>query len=618
MSRLKCDTCGTEFLWKTSLREHCRKKHGLTLSGEAINGYRCDCCGNTFASKFRFERHRETVPGRSCTVCGKICDRLSKLLQHMRTHTGEKPFKCSTCGVGFSRSNRLNKHCLGQHGRRVSSNDSVPTAPKRPVRENSYPKCPYCGRVFKRLFLMKRHIKVHTGERPYACDKCGLKFSKKDTLKQHYLRVHTSSDELPTPSGEAALKHQRCSICGKLWWSPSLLKRHMRIHTGEKPYACDACGLKFSMKDTLKQHYFSKHERSTSYKLPTASGKVPVREHKCLICGTLWYTPSKLKEHMVVHTQEKAFPCDVCGDRFACKKYMLKHCVRVHGKPTELHGAGSHGEAATKPQPATEQDRACPKASLKAHQKKKYLDLAASTVSPATNRTCPHCGEFFRYPSAMKQHMTVHGEKQFECEVCHKYFARKDKLKTHLKKIHMDPATSPSEKTFSLNAHQKKHEDLAASGVSPATDRTCPQCGKCFRYPSAMKQHMTVHTGERPFGCDVCNKTFKWKASLNAHQKMVHTDLAAEQDRTCPICGMVFDSPSRMKRHMIQHTGEKPYQCSICVEYFSQAAALEEHHQKMHKKGKERIPAKDRTCKFCDAIFSTIAELVCHSQKECA
>ena len=133
--------------------------------------------------------------------------------------------------------------------------------------------------------------------------------------------------------------------------------------------------------------------------------------------------------------------------------------------------------------------------------------LAASGVSPATDRTCPHCGEFFAYPFLIKRHMTVHtGERLFGCDVCNKSFSRK----------------------ASLNAHQKKiHKDLAASGVSPATDRTCPHCGEFFAYPSDMKRHMTVHTGERLLGCDVCNKSFSRKASLNAHQKKIHKDLAA-------------------------------------------------------------------------------------------
>lgn len=63
--------------------------------------------------------------------------------------------------------------------------------------------CPLfcCGRLFKRMEHLKRHVRTHTMERPYQCDRCMKRFSRSDNLNQH-LRIHFRADGDDTNAGE--------------------------------------------------------------------------------------------------------------------------------------------------------------------------------------------------------------------------------------------------------------------------------------------------------------------------------------------------------------------------------------------------------------------------------
>nr|XP_061836166.1 gastrula zinc finger protein XlCGF8.2DB-like [Nerophis lumbriciformis] len=158
----------------------------------------------------------------TCSVCGKICAKKRRLTEHMRTHTGEKPFNCSVCGKSFSQKSSLTQHIRTHTG-------------EKPFN------CSVCGKSFYLQKPLTVHMRTHTGERPFNCSLCCKTFSQRGHLAGH-MRTHT---------GE---KPFNCSVCGKSFSQKNNLIVHMRLHTGERPFRCSVCNESFLNRRGLTRH----------------------------------------------------------------------------------------------------------------------------------------------------------------------------------------------------------------------------------------------------------------------------------------------------------------------------------------------------------------------------
>ncbi|KAK9536997.1 hypothetical protein VZT92_006736 [Zoarces viviparus] len=101
-----------------------------------------------------------------------------------------------------------------------------------------------------------RQCKTPPQERPYACpaDGCERRFSRSDELTRH-VRVHTGQRPF------------QCRICMRSFSRSDHLTTHIRTHTGEKPFACAECGRKFARSDERKRHakiHQKQRDRKTS------------------------------------------------------------------------------------------------------------------------------------------------------------------------------------------------------------------------------------------------------------------------------------------------------------------------------------------------------------------
>ncbi|XP_054647370.1 telomere zinc finger-associated protein [Dunckerocampus dactyliophorus] len=307
-------------------------------------------------------------------------------------------------------------------------------------------RCPVCRKVFKSKYYLKVHNRRHTGEKPFACQKCGKRYFRKENLMIHQLR-HCTTTQTYT-----------CQTCSATFGGREALRAHVVSHTGQMPYKCPTCAEQFMYKKNLTGHMMKVHGHP--------------KPHACLQCPKGFLTRSELRVHEASkHRGEKPFVCEECGHRASSRNGLQMHIKAIH---------------------RNERPFVCSICSH-AFSQKNNLNMHLRVHSGERPYQCHLCGKTFRTQASLDKHHRTHtGERPFPCDVCEQRFTEKGALLRHKASKHEEGrphCCHICNKTFKakeqLRVHLRRHKGMRKF--------ECGDCGYKFTRQAHLRRHVQIH-----------------------------------------------------------------------------------------------------------------------------
>ncbi|KAK6641089.1 hypothetical protein RUM44_012790 [Polyplax serrata] len=399
--------------------------------------------------------------------------------------------------------------------------------------------CKGCGKTFGHCSDLRKHVLVHTGERPFHCRVCTKTFSRSTNLNKH-MKVHTGQ------------KPYFCTDCPKSFATKGDLQRHLIIHSGIKPFGCQLCNQCFSRKDKLTRH-LKLHNNGGLSKL----------NFKCALCSVAYHTKLDLEQHVEsVHSQDVKNEEEYEEER---TKSNFTPITQVGNRSFVQDMDSSNRNDVIKQEKddsSQEIDDGQEVESMVINIDPFPVESDINDVPGSWETNKSRSSDSLKSDDCKSVEYTTKKEScekpTFQCKICYKRFSEVAYLRSHM---------------------------VTHSRVKP---HKCTMCDKSFTRRRELLRHENVHTGFKPFKCNTCGKAFSRKDKLVRHEK-IHNGVKKFPCTICPNLSFVKIEDLIVHHRSVHSDSELPYvlptnpqsgiryQCETCFVCYGNLKMYQEH-----------------------------------------
>lgn len=362
-------------------------------------------------------------------------------------------------------------------------------------------------------------------------------------------------------------------------------------------------------------------------------------KHGDKVCPVCQETKADLYRHLIVHTDERPYPCGICDMTFTMLGNRNRHWQKHHKKRNTVTVKSKHA----------------------GRRKPPVVPVDVSKMEAK----CPVCRKLFTSAAGLHKHFVMHTDEQpFSCKYCKLSSRYRSSIRLHIRRRHSNKSClngilmkknsifrspRPWEKMgyFDVSCRKggkedgscpeesdgessRQGEDEVSSKQGEKDDDNheliCQECGREFDCRSKLLIHSVVHTGETPYQCVYCPAQFTQKGNGLKHMQKMHPkkslvnalvvkkDTQFAADLVQYKSGMVVGGIKRAKS--IEKTNQ-PFQCSICEVRFKRSSYLRVHMKNFHPDKKPRSWKTNQPfqCTICQVRFKKNIYLRVHLKK---
>ncbi|CAG9796066.1 unnamed protein product [Diatraea saccharalis] len=238
---------------------------------------------------------------------------------------------------------------------------------------------------------------------------------------------------------------------------------------------------------------------------------------------------------------------------------------------------------------------------------------------------CTECNKEYENKKSVIRHLRAHvNERPFICKLCGRTYKTASEIVRHSRAHNGTRLFCSQQCGYStvylgaLKEHEKRHNKTEFK-------YKCEKCDKGFQVKTWYEQHQNVHTGSKPFVCDICGATFHMDRESNIVIHTLASDLVCSEEPSitdvmdikehginsyilCDLCGKTLVNNEQLKLHKRMHLGDKPFTCSTCNKSFTKKFNLQLHER-------SHTGLKSYTCIQCGKHYSQQSTLRRHMQR---